>query len=433
MKVLLVAAACAALVAGHGGLTFPPPRNNWHNTNPGNHTPDGSLDKIHAGGPCAGGECFWFSEGCYIGCPNCTSREPKTGNRYNTPNCEKPAEPTLPLKYRTWNIKNLSARGDFTRYHPWRAPGRAPVADPCGIAGGYGNYTFGGGETPVGAKHGALGSKLPPLKDVHTKWIAGGVAEVGWMVGANHGGGYSYSVCPKGAQGITQECFQQTKHALDFVGETTTIRYIDGSRAEVEIPALTVTEGTYPPNSAWRSVPVPACNCDYGRQCVVNSPEDEPRAYWNGTAPEPSNLIEKCGTGTQFPVKFDYGYGAQHWNEPWDSRAANSWVMVDKVRVPKEEGEYVLQWRWDAEQNPQVWTHCADITVVSGSPSSAPCTDPHGCCCDPLTPCYYDPVACGASGNPSEPGYHTGCVANGQPMCRFCGFGPYTSIACPKK
>jgi hypothetical protein len=27
-------------------------------------------------------------------------------------------------------------------------------------------------------------------------------------------------------------------------------------------------------------------------------------------------------------------------------------------------GEYVLSWRWDVEQSPQVWANCADITIV---------------------------------------------------------------------
>jgi hypothetical protein len=59
----LLNAACVSLLiisaTGHGGLTFPPPRNNFNNHNPSNHTPDGSLDTIHAGNGCAGGECFW--------------------------------------------------------------------------------------------------------------------------------------------------------------------------------------------------------------------------------------------------------------------------------------------------------------------------------------------------------------------------------------
>ena len=46
--------------------------------------------------------------------------------------------------------------------------------------------------------------------------------------------------------------------------------------------------------------------------------------------------------------------------KPW----SDTWVMVDTVRAPAARGEYVLRWRWDTEQNPQVWTHCADVTVV---------------------------------------------------------------------
>ena len=89
---------------------------------------------------------------------------PTAGNYYGAPNCAKPLEPTLPDEFATWNIpdkttgKRPSKFGDWTKYHPWRAPGRAPVADPCGIAGGYSKAQGGGGETPEGATH--QGQKL---------------------------------------------------------------------------------------------------------------------------------------------------------------------------------------------------------------------------------------------------------------------------------
>jgi hypothetical protein len=51
------------------------------------------------------------------------------------PYCAKPMEPTLPEQFRTWNMGNPSVYGDWTKYHPWRAPGYAPVADSCGRAG----------------------------------------------------------------------------------------------------------------------------------------------------------------------------------------------------------------------------------------------------------------------------------------------------------
>ncbi len=40
------------------------------------------------------------------------------------------------------------------------------------------------------------------------------------------------------------------------------------------------------------------------------------------------------------------------------------WSIVDEVNVPETTGDFVLQWRWDAEQTAQVWNTCADVTVV---------------------------------------------------------------------
>ena len=45
---------------------------------------------------------------------------------------------------------------------------------------------------------------------VTTEWVAGGVAEVGWGIIANHGGGYSYRLCRREEGGaLTEECFQR--------------------------------------------------------------------------------------------------------------------------------------------------------------------------------------------------------------------------------
>ena len=37
--------------------------------------------------------------------------------------------------------------------------------------------------------------------------------------------------------------------------------------------------------------------------------------------------------------------------------------VVDTLRVPEAQGEYVLSWRWDCEQTPQIWITCADIDI----------------------------------------------------------------------
>jgi hypothetical protein len=101
------------------------------------------------------------------------------------------------------------------------------------------------------------------LKDVSTEWRAGTAVEVGWMVGANHGGGYVYSVCPAMST-LNERCFNA--HVLPFVGANTTIRYLDG-RGDIVIPAADVAVGTFPAGSRWRRNPIPACNCDGGDGC----------------------------------------------------------------------------------------------------------------------------------------------------------------------
>jgi len=148
----------------------------------------------------------------------------------------------------TWNIGNPSSQVDWTRYHPWRAPGYAPVVDPCGVAGAYKKK---GDPVPPGSKLGDLGSKLPKLKGVKTEWTAGGVAEVGSMMGTNHGGGYVYSLCPAG-EAITEECFQRT--TLKFIDNHHTIRYLDNG-TQFDIPAVNVNEGTWPQGSTGVAIP----------------------------------------------------------------------------------------------------------------------------------------------------------------------------------
>ena len=38
---------------------------------------------------------------------------------------------------------------------------------------------------------------------------------------------------------------------------------------------------------------------------------------------------------------------------------------VDQLKVPPElnAGKYLFQWRWDAENSPQVWGNCADVVI----------------------------------------------------------------------
>lgn len=364
MRTVVAFALLVAAVDAHGGLTFPPPRNNYGNADP---VTDPFVSVVHGGPHCGGGECLWFNEGCWIGCETCTRKEPEGGNYWNEPECTdgQLMSPTLPEEFRTWNIGNPS-NGDWTKYHPWRAPGYAPTVDPCGVAGAY----LIGDEVPPGSQRGALGSKLPKL-GVKTEWTAGGVAEAGWMVGTNHGGGYVYSLCPAN-ETLTEECFERT--TLAFAGDRHTIRYLDNG-TQFDIPAVEVSVGTWPQGSAWRRNPIPACNCDQGWNCTLEE-GTMASAYADEPRPEPAHLTgNTCETGTQFPVPFDYGYGDKfHFIEyKEDSPDRFMWAIVDQLKVPDVlEGEYVLRWRWDCEQTPQVWSHCADVTIKAAAQTPKP-------------------------------------------------------------
>ena len=398
--VALLVAGAAPPAEGHGALVIPPARNNYGNVDPaemfrgGGREPRGEADAAPGvftpggggGGCCAGGSCLWFSEGCFNGCANCTRLMPRGGNQINSPPADcTPTEPTLPEEFRTYNAHNQSANGDWTRYHPWRSPGKAPTSDPCGVAGAYLHPAGAAGDKPAGAhSQGDPGSKLPPLSGVKTEWTRDGVAEVGFMLGANHGGGYHYSLCPLEEE-LTEACFAATP--LRFASSNSTVRYVTGRLPDQQIRARDVDVGTHPAGSTWRVNPIPACNCDNGGQTPLTSvpkgnggvtgcvydPTGSKKgtfsgAYENtGTGPDGGGWpgAENCSTGLQFPMPFDWGYGQQIWNRAANAGpAADDWAIVDTLRVPSRTGRYVLRWRWDTEQNPQIWTHCADVTIV---------------------------------------------------------------------
>jgi hypothetical protein len=62
--------------------------------------------------------------------------------------CNSTLEPTLPRHAWTLNLEAVEgSEEDSYRFNPWRAPGRAPVVDACGQAGGEHGYQKLGGES----------------------------------------------------------------------------------------------------------------------------------------------------------------------------------------------------------------------------------------------------------------------------------------------
>jgi hypothetical protein len=467
---ILLVATMTAGAYGHGAMVFPAPRSAHNQTYDEGNTCDsanpystaGSVGE-YCGVGCLGDACLYYQIGCYAGCPTCSlvgkDLYPTAADLAIAGNCT-PIAPTLgggdpahEHELRTNNIDNLSKRGDWTKVNPWRAPGTAgrgnPEFQPCGINSGS-KVAF--PNPPTTAKDvpkAGPGTALPSVGSTAT-WKAGSVVEAAWAIYANHGGGYSYRVCKK-VDGETpmEECFQQTP--LDFVGNTTEIRYVDGSRAPFKIDAVQTNVGTYPKGSMWRKNPIPMCNCDVGiackqqdkkavdaaaishadaggKVCAADPTCSHPKAAlpgckkcgdksepaWSCAAdsccpgyteiaidgglyckpggpappappsPKPNpdhqtmyipyskthfhkgQTSEICPTGVQFESKWGAGMGSSGGSTTKIRFGEFKFTMVDQLKVPAhlEAGEYVVSWRWDCEETPQVWNSCADITIV---------------------------------------------------------------------
>merc|ERR1712204_134089 len=213
--------------------------------------------------------------------------------------------------------------------HPWNSPGFAPThGNGCGVNGGNPggcdgeDNVFGrccGGGIQGGGCGGYVGGKpaLTHYKEGFfgsphvTTWKRGVPADVYWTSHAHHRGGYAFRLC-KVENGevwkVTEECFNNGH--LKFSGTTSWV-YREPNNEDYNEDGWTpqdsvrTTTGTTPHGSEWTK---------------INLPKTYKRLYW---------------------------------------------AFRDLVEVPEslEAGEYVLSFRWDCQQSPQVWNACANIHV----------------------------------------------------------------------
>ena len=148
--------------------------------------------------------------GCSIGCKECDGGAQGGSNPSTKDRCPQdgPKKTTITKpEHRTVNreAEALSAE-DWSKYNPWRAPGSAPVYDPCGRASGGPHATSGHGEftntthnnigdmgsklpkMPTGVRCGSLSSSgcpcLTEARCTHS-WKAGSTVETLWSLRAN--------------------------------------------------------------------------------------------------------------------------------------------------------------------------------------------------------------------------------------------------------
>jgi len=333
------------------------------------------------GDSCKNGQsAFWYSQGCFIGCKKCDHMS----GRRQTDLCNSGMKSTNNGPARSLNLEaTAGADNDIYRHNPWRAPGRAPVADVCGLAGGtpwganvpeegvYINTTY--------AHHGMRGRDLPKMP-TGTVWKIGGMANVTWNVRNNHGGGYSYRLCPAN-QPLTEECFQKTP--LDFVKEKQGILFPDGR--VVTIKGEFITEGTFPEGSMWSRLPIPASGL--GPRCLSgpNDTDSTPNGCqeWEGRLNHNGHVDGPCVPCPETPGSDCSRCSNPGWADPkhpvtpsTPATAFRPYVpgvyespqhnVIDVVKIPAHlpPGEYVLGFRYDCEGTAQVWSNCADVTLL---------------------------------------------------------------------
>jgi len=192
---LTIAAALLPLAAAHSSLITPKPRNaidselpEWADGNaPYMWVPgigkDGTPCACRNGSqPCESAQtCLWFSVGCTIGCETCDGGSKGGSNPNKRDRCGSGMKATInDPKHRTVNRQAVAgSQDDWTKFNPWRAPGSAPIFDPCGRAGGAPGPTPGHGEftNTTFAKFGDLGSVVLPKQFSGAVWPAGSVQE----------------------------------------------------------------------------------------------------------------------------------------------------------------------------------------------------------------------------------------------------------------
>jgi len=393
LTLLFLMSGWVDIASSHSALTHPKPRNaiDWEEKPWGGLVPhplpfepwcpfpmSGIADDRNITGS-NGQACFWFSNGCAIGCDECdgSTRGPIPSFNCNDTTCIPTGKsiqfgPKAPIcgpdapaprakgnsmnaticdpRQRTVNTAaECGGDEDYFYYSPWRAPGFAPVIDSCGSAGGripgQGDGGFGAQYVnTTNARVGDLGSKTLPRSDNGVKWHQGEEVEVAWTLQANHGGGYSYRLCPLGST-LDEDCFN--KVGLPMVGKSK-LRWGGVGGKEIAFDAVDVTTGTKA-GVHWRRNPVP-------------------RAWHkkDGTWGEGSNHLQ-TGMGFQ-PIcnpdsEEDRTGTHQSCTGMW---GPYNMEIVDKVLIPIEipKGDWVLNWRMDQEESNQIWQSCADITIV---------------------------------------------------------------------
>jgi len=266
---------------------------------------------------CLGSACEWYQTGCCCGRSECD------------------------------NI-GTDRECDWQHRYPAECPGQAPITDPCGY---YDPQMGVRPADPFGS------SSLPETPAV--QWLAGSEQVISTALYANHFGVYQFRLCPK-SEPLTEACF--AAHVLPFApalgasvgGMCCWSRWGDDS-----------TCGNYPSGGSGA-----ICGNDGVTVCQSN-------ADCKSLPPTPSPVPTPVPSPTPGPPPTPASQWRSVPSDPFDVGR----LLNDSVILPKDVGQYVLQWRWDCAQTAQIWANCADVDIVEALTPTPPTPPPPPSAC----------------------------------------------------
>jgi hypothetical protein len=151
-------------------------------------------------------------------------------------------------------------------------------------------------------------------------------------------------LCPAD-ETLDEKCFQKTP--LKYVNETQALWWDQGPKKDEQV-MIDATRLQARDGSIWTKNPIPAMDCPTG-----GVPDTYAKSTFNCTGPQYTP-----------PLADPLYWGFSSYNLTSLVQEKYMPYIKDFVVVPDvPEGHYVLSWRWDCEQTPQVWNSCSDIYI----------------------------------------------------------------------
>ena len=149
---------------------------------------------------------------------------------------------------------------------------------------------------------------------------------------------------------------------LRFHGDRQWVQYGEGG-PRVSFQANRTSEGTWPRGSQWTRNPIPACAGPWGGYNEAEAHCFQEDGATQFPPPAPGAVTDFGQNKDETVVPGLYGFGSSMAVPGFPTFLFS---VMDEVEIPEDlsPGDYVLSFRWDCEQTPQIWNACANVEIT---------------------------------------------------------------------